>query len=159
MNTKPRPQQPTLSAATAQRLQDAMTRLRARLRAESGQNATGLTLSQLGILSSVIREGPVTAARLAALEHVSAQAITQSLAALKEAGLVHSEPDPLDGRKKLVSADASATELVDRIMAGRGSFLARAIDQVVAPDERQDLEKAIEILERLAEADLSGGSI
>ena len=159
MNTKPRPQQPTLSAATAQRLQDAMTRLRARLRAESGQNATGLTLSQLGILSSVIREGPVTAARLAALQHVSAQAITQSLTALKEAGLVHSEPDPLDGRKKLVSADASATELVDRIMAGRGSFLARAIDQVVAPDERQDLEKAIEILERLAEADLSGGGI
>ena len=159
MNEKPRPQRPVPSVETAQRLQDAMKRLRARLRAESGQNATGLTLSQLGVLSSVIREGPVTAARLAALEHVSAQAITQSLAALKEAGLVHSEPDPLDGRKKLVSADASATELIDRIMAGRYSFLGRAIDQVVAPDERQDLEKAIEILERLAEADLSGGSI
>ena len=159
MSTKPQPQQPTPSVETAQRLQDAMKRLRARLRAESGQNATGLTLSQLGILSSVIREGPVTAVRLAALEHVSAQAITQSLTALKEAGLVHSEPDPLDGRKKLVSADPSATELLDRLMAGRYSFLARAIDQVVAPDERQDLEKAIEILERLAEADLSGGSI
>ena len=159
MTTNPGPQQAAVSAATAQRLQDAMKRLRARLRAESGQNATGLTLSQLGILSSVIREGPVTAVRLAALEHVSAQAITQSLTALKEAGLVHSEPDPQDGRKKLVSADPSATELLDRIMAGRYSFLARAIDQVVAPDERQDLEKAIEILERLAEADLSGGSI
>lgn len=159
MNAEPRPQQPTPSVATAQRLQDAMKRLRARLRAESGQNATGLTLSQLGILSSVIREGPVTAVRLAAVEHISAQAITQSLTALKEAGLVHSEPDPQDGRKKLVSADPSATELLDRLMAGRYSFLARAIDQVVAPDERQDLEKAIEILERLAEADLSGGSI
>jgi DNA-binding MarR family transcriptional regulator len=159
MNAKPQPQQPVASVETAQRLQDAMKRLRARLRAESGQNATGLTLSQLGILSSVIREGPVTAARLAALQHVSAQAITQSLTALKEAGLVHSEPDPLDGRKKLVSADASATELIDRILAGRGSFLARAIDQMVAPDEREDLEKAIEILERLAEADLSGGGI
>ena len=159
MNAEPRPQQPTPSVATAQRLQDAMKRLRARLRAESGQNATGLTLSQLGILSSVIREGPVTAVRLAAVEHISAQAITQSLTALKEAGLVHSEPDPQDGRKKLVSADPSATELLDRLMAGRYSFLARAIDQVVAPDERQDLEKAIEILERLAEADLSGGRI
>ena len=159
MNTKPRPQQPNVSAATAQRLQDAMKRLRARLRAESGQNATGLTLTQLGILVSVIREGPVTAARLAALEHVSAQAITQSLTVLKAAGLVHSEPDPLDGRKKLVSADASATELIDRITAGRGSFLARAIDQVVAPDEHEVLEKAVELLERLAEADLRGGSI
>jgi DNA-binding MarR family transcriptional regulator len=157
MNTKPRPQQPAVSAATAQRLQDAMKRLRARLRAESGQNATGLTATQLGVLASVIREGPVTAARLAALEHVSAQAITQILTVLKAEGLVRSEPDPLDGRKKLVSADASATELVDRILAGRGSFLARAIDQVVVPEERGDLEKAIELLERLAEADLSGG--
>jgi DNA-binding MarR family transcriptional regulator len=159
MNKEPRPQQPTASAASAQRLQDAMKRLRARLRAESGQNATGLTPTQLGVLASVIREGPVTAARLAALEHVSGQAIAQILTVLKAAGLVHSDPDPLDGRKKLVSADSSATELVDRILVGRASFLARAIDQVVDPGEREDLEKAIELLERLAEADPRGAGI
>ncbi|MFF1837766.1 MarR family winged helix-turn-helix transcriptional regulator [Streptomyces sp. NPDC058231] len=159
MNTTPRPRQTTMSAATAQHLQDAMTRLRARLRAESGQNATGLTVTQLGVLASVVREGPVTAARLAALEHVTAQAIAQSLAVLKAAGLVHAEPDPRDGRKKLISADASANEMIDRVLAGRASFLARAIDQVVAPAERNDVEKAIELLERLAEADLSGGGI
>jgi DNA-binding MarR family transcriptional regulator len=136
-----------------------MKRLRARLRAESGQNATGLTPTQLGVLASVIREGPVTAARLAALEHVSGQAIAQILTVLKAAGLVHSDPDPLDGRKKLVSADSSATELVDRILVGRASFLARAIDQVVDPGEREDLEKAIELLERLAEADPRGAGI
>ncbi|MFJ5227773.1 MarR family winged helix-turn-helix transcriptional regulator [Streptomyces sp. NPDC088400] len=159
MTTKPRPQQSAVSVATAQRLQDAMKRLRARLRAESGQNATGLTVTQLGVLASVIREGPVTAARLAALEHVSAQAIAQSLAVLKDAGLIHSEPDPRDGRKKLISADVSATELIDRVMAGRASFLARAIEQVVAPDEREDVEKAIELLERFAEVDLGGDAI
>ncbi|WP_406373417.1 MarR family transcriptional regulator [Streptomyces sp. NBC_01550] len=155
MNANPRPQQ---STATAQRLNDAMKRLRARLRAESGQHATGLTATQLGVLASVVREGPVTAARLATLEHVSAQSIAQSLAVLKAAGLIHSEPDPQDGRKKLMSANASATELVDNLLAGRASFLARAIDQVVAPDEQQDAEKAIELLERLAAADLSDGA-
>ncbi|GAA5701624.1 MarR family transcriptional regulator [Streptomyces avermitilis] len=160
MNTTPRSQQPaTTSAATAQRLQDAMKRLRARLRAESGQNATGLTATQLGVLASVVREGPVTAARLAALEHVTAQAIAQILAVLKAAGLVHSEPDPQDGRKKLISADPSATVLIDRLLTGRASFLARAIDQEVAPDEGEDVEKAIELLERLAEADLRAGGI
>ncbi|XHM96210.1 MarR family winged helix-turn-helix transcriptional regulator [Peterkaempfera sp. SMS 1(5)a] len=148
-----------MPAPTAQRLQDAMTRLRARLRSESGQNATGLTATQLGVLASVVREGPVTAAGLAAAEHVSAQAIAQSLAVLKAAGLVHSEPDPQDGRKKLISADASAAELVDRLLSGRATFLARAIDQMVAPEERAIVEKAIELLERLAEADLSGGGI
>ncbi|MFD7947998.1 MarR family winged helix-turn-helix transcriptional regulator [Streptomyces sp. NPDC059744] len=156
MNANPRPQQ---STATAQRLNDAMKRLRARLRTESGQHATGLTATQLGVLASVVREGPVTAARLATLEHVSAQSIAQSLAVLKAAGLVHSEPDPQDGRKKLMSANAYATELVDNLLAGRASFLARAIDQVVAPDEQQDVEKAIELLERLAAADLSDGAL
>ncbi|MFF3706944.1 MarR family winged helix-turn-helix transcriptional regulator [Streptomyces phaeochromogenes] len=159
MNANPGQQQPAVSAETAQRLQDAMKRLRARLRSESGQHAVGLTATQLGVLVSVVREGPVTAARLAALEHVSAQAIAQSLAVLKAAGLVHGEPDPEDGRKKLMSADPSATELIDKLLNGRSSFLARAIDQVVAPDEREDVEKAIELLERLADADLGGGAI
>ncbi|MFD7616292.1 MarR family winged helix-turn-helix transcriptional regulator [Streptomyces sp. NPDC059802] len=156
MNENPGRQQ---SAATAQRLNDAMKRLRARLRAESGQHATGLTATQLGVLASVVREGPVTAARLAALEHVSAQSIAQSLAVLKAAGLIHGESDPRDGRKKLMSADPTATELVDKLLAGRATFLARAIDQVVAADERKDMEKAIDLLERLAAADLSDGAI
>ncbi|MFE9867116.1 MarR family winged helix-turn-helix transcriptional regulator [Streptomyces sp. NPDC005506] len=156
MNANPRPQQ---STATAQRLNDAIKRLRARLRAESGQHATGLTATQLGVLASVVREGPVTAVRLATLEHVSAQSIAQSLAVLKAAGLIHSEPDPQDGRKKLMSANVSATELVDNLLAGRASFLARAVDQVVAPDEQQDMQKAIELLERLAAADLSDGAL
>ncbi|MDH6709530.1 DNA-binding MarR family transcriptional regulator [Kitasatospora sp. MAA19] len=156
MNTNPRPRQ---STATAQRLNDAIKRLRARLRAESGQHATGLTVTQVAVLASVVREGPITAARLAALEHVSGQSIAQSLAVLKAAGLVHSEPDPQDGRKKLMSADPSATELIEKLLAGRASFLARAIDQVVAPDERKDLGKAIELLERLAAADLNDGGI
>ena len=156
MTTNPPPQR---SVVTAQRLNDAMTRLRARLRTESGQHATGLTLTQLGVLASVVREGPVTAARLAALERVSAQSIAQSLAVLKAAGLVRSEPDAQDGRKKLMSADPSATELVEKLLAGRASFLARAIDQLVAPDEREDVEKAIELLERLATTELNDGGI
>ncbi|MFE6687586.1 MarR family winged helix-turn-helix transcriptional regulator [Streptomyces sp. NPDC057743] len=145
------------SVATAQRLNDAMKRLRARLRTESGQHATGLTPTQLGVLASVVREGPVTAARLAALEHVSTQSIAQSLNVLKAAGLVHGEPDPQDGRKKLMSADPGATELVDGLLAGRAAFLARAIDRVVLPDEIKELEKAVELLERLADADLRDG--
>ncbi|MFJ5156880.1 MarR family winged helix-turn-helix transcriptional regulator [Streptomyces sp. NPDC088353] len=151
MNTNPTPQS---SAAAAQRLNDAIKRLRARLRAESGQHAIGLTTTQLSVLASVVREGPVTAARLAVLEHVSAQSIAQSLAVLKAAGLVDSQPDPADGRKKLMSPDPSATDLVDKLLAGRADFLTRAIDRLVAPDEREDLDKAIELLERLASADL-----
>jgi DNA-binding MarR family transcriptional regulator len=145
---------PPSPADTAQRLNQAMKRLRARLRAESGQLATGLTATQLAVLAEVVREGPVTAARLAALEHVSPQAIAQSLAALKAAGLVHSAPDPQDGRRKLVSADPTAGALIERLLAGRASFLVRAMEAAVTPDELDTLERAVELLERLAAVEL-----
>jgi DNA-binding MarR family transcriptional regulator len=140
------------SEVVAERLQHAMKRLRARLRSESGQHATGLTPTERAILATVVRHGPVTAARIAELEHVSPQSIAQSLARLKACGLVRSEPDPRDGRKKLINAETSASDLIDSLVAGRSSFLARAIDQVIAPAEREDLEKAIDLLERLATA-------
>jgi DNA-binding MarR family transcriptional regulator len=141
------------SELAAERLQHAMKRLRARLRSESGQLATGLTPTQRAVLATVVRQGPLTAAHIAELEHVSPQSIAQTLAELKASGLVRSEPDPQDGRKKLISAETSAGELIDSLMASRSSFLARAIDQVIAPGERGDLEQAIGLLERLATAD------
>ncbi|MER5746326.1 hypothetical protein [Streptomyces sp. NPDC002225] len=76
----------------------------------------------------------------------------------KAAGLVHREPDPRDGRKKLMSADGSATALIDRLLAGRAAFLARAVDRVVAADGHTDVGRAIELLERLADIDLGEGS-
>jgi DNA-binding MarR family transcriptional regulator len=147
------------TATTAQRLHLAIRQLRGRLRSESGMHSTGLTITQLSVLHSVVEEGPVTAVRLAMLQHVSPQSVAQSLAVLKAAGLVRGERDPEDGRKTLISADPSAAELVTSLLAGRESFLARAIDQLLAPEERKDLEKAIELLERFAAVDLTGGGI
>lgn len=143
--------------ATAERLQQAMKRLRARLRSESGQHATGLSAGQRAVLTLVVDQGPLTAARIAELEHVSPQAIAQNLAELKERGLVRTEPDPRDGRKKLIHAEGSGGELIDALRTGRSSFLSRAIDQVIAPEERAELAKAVELLERLADADLDRG--
>ncbi len=146
------------SAVMAQRLDDAIKRLRNRLRAESGMHATGLTLTQISLLLAVIQHGPVTAAQLAALEHVTPQAVAQTLTVLKEAGLVHAEPDPQDGRKKLISADQSAIALTDTVQADRASYLTRAIDRLIAPEELGDLEKTIELLERLGAGEIDGST-
>ncbi|MFF4099288.1 MarR family winged helix-turn-helix transcriptional regulator [Streptomyces sp. NPDC001903] len=154
MTTHPGPQASS-SAVAAQRLNDAVKRLRARLRAESGHDASGLTVTQLAVLASVVREGPVTAARLASLERVSPQSIAQSLAVLRAAGLVHGEPDPHDGRRKLMSADPAATKLIDKLLWGRAAYLARAIDRLVPPDRLAEVERAVELLERLAAADVT----
>jgi DNA-binding MarR family transcriptional regulator len=144
-------------AGAAHRLSVAIIRLRSRLREEAGTHATGLSISQLAVLQSVVDGGPMTAAGLAQVQHVSAQSVAQNLAVLRAAGLVRGERDPADGRKTLISADPSAPRLLSALHAARESFLARAIDQLVAPGERGELEGTISLLERFAAADLDAG--
>ena len=130
----------------------AVARLRARLREIDRSGAMGLTLTQLGILRRLQRDGPATAASLAAVEHVSQQAIAQNLATLKGAGLVGSTPDPSDGRKCLIEVTDAGHSLVESILASRNAWLVRAVEATVGPDEQPALESAIALLERLAEA-------
>ena len=139
--------------AVATRLALALTRLRARLREESGRDSTGLSISQLSILQRVRRDGPATAASLAAAEHVSQQAIAQSVVPLKSAGLVRSRPEPKDGRKALISITDAGLSLRESIIASRNSWLSRAVDSTIDSQEQAALDKAIELLERLADAD------
>jgi DNA-binding MarR family transcriptional regulator len=143
------------TAVAAQRLSVAITRLRSRLREEAGINGTGLSISQLSVLWHILQAGPVTAAELAVAQHVSPQSIAQNLAALKAAGLIRTERDPCDGRKTLITASESSRQLATTVRASKESYLARAIDALTSPEERADLNRAIELLERLAAADLS----
>lgn len=129
----------------------AIKRLRARLQEAAPASSTGLPLSQLTILHRLRVDGPATAAALAAAEHISQQAVAQNLAALKRAKLVKATPDKADGRKVQISITRSGHSLFAAVLASRTAWLARAIAAKVAARERPALDKAIEILERLAE--------
>lgn len=139
------------------RLGIAVSRLRSRIRIESGLRSTGIPISQLAVLARIIDEGPTTASALAAGEHVTQQAIAQSLATLKERGLVEKQADPSDGRKSLVSATASGRELMETIAVSREEWLTQAVDAAVKPEERPLLAEAIELLERIADVELHRG--
>jgi DNA-binding MarR family transcriptional regulator len=143
------------TATTAVRLAVAVNRFRARLREEAGVTSTGLSSSQIGLLHRLFDEGPATAASLAAAEHVSQQAIAQSLVGMKDAGYVKGTPDPTDGRKVLVKITGSGRQLFESILASRDTWLTRAIDATVAASERAVLETTIELLERLAAAEMN----
>jgi DNA-binding MarR family transcriptional regulator len=138
----------------ATRLALALKRLRTRLREESRASSTGLSISQLSILQRLRLNGAATAASLAVAEHVSQQAIAQSVVPLRSAGLVRSEPDPDDGRKTLISITDAGLAMRDSIIASRDSWLAQAIDSTIDPGERAALDKAVELLERLADVAL-----
>jgi DNA-binding MarR family transcriptional regulator len=137
----------------AVRLAVAIKRLRARLREAVWAGGVDLPIAQVAVLKRIRDGGPTTASNLAAAENVTHQAITQTLAALKRAGLVRSAADPTDGRKSVISITPSGTRLFESAIASRDAWLARAIERVISPRERAALEKSIELLERLADAD------
>jgi DNA-binding MarR family transcriptional regulator len=144
----------TNTAKVAVELSVVLSRLRSRLRDEAGTRRTGMTISQLAVLDRVLNRGPITAASIASAEHVSQQAITQSLVTLKEKGLIHSERDQRDRRKMLIVATERGRRLFESLNESREAWLVRAIETVIAPEERASLTKAIHLLERLADADL-----
>jgi DNA-binding MarR family transcriptional regulator len=132
------------------RLAVVVKRLRSSLQEAALAGATGLSLSQVLILRRLRLEGPATAASLAAAEHVTHQAITQNLNELKRAGLVETAPDPQDGRKKLISVTDAGRTLSLSVHASRNAWLAHAIESTISESELPSLDKAIELLERLA---------
>ena len=144
-------------ASDAVRLAMAVSRLRSRIRIEAGIRSTGIPISQLAVLGRIIDESPTTAAALAVGEHVTQQAIAQSLATLKGRGLVEKQADPSDGRRSLVTATAAGRELIETLTASREEWLTQAIDAAVRPEERPLLAEAIELLERIADVKLQRG--
>lgn len=134
------------------RLAVAIKRLRGRFREAAWAGGVEPPIAQVSVLKRLRNDGPTTASALAAVEHVTPQAIAQTLAPLKRAGLVRSAADPSDGRKSVISITPAGNRLYESAIASRDAWLARAIESVVSPRERAALETSIELLERLADA-------
>lgn len=147
------PGEPHVPIWLAVQLAVALNRMGSRLRQEEAAAYRGTTVSELATLQRLADRGPMTITALAASEHVSHQAIAKRVETLRLRGHVVLEPDPSDRRRKLVRITAAGRGLLRRI-AGREDWLARAISAVVAEDELPTLAKAVELLGRLASAEL-----
>src|SRR6476661_806340 len=110
-------------AALAARLRVAGWRFARRMRRES---SPGISPTLSAALHTVESQGPITAGQLAAYEHVQKPTMTRTIQAMLDRGLVERIPDPLDGRVSWLSVTA---------------------------EEREVLETAASLLERLAEGD------
>jgi DNA-binding MarR family transcriptional regulator len=143
------------AAETAAELMKAMTRLRARLRAESAPDEMpSWTWSQLMTLGRIIDEEPTTVSELAHAEHVRRQSMAETVASLRAQGLITSAPDPDDGRKTLISATEKGRSLLETIPAAREEWLSLAIGKALGPGEQQTLLKAAAIMNQLADSEV-----
>jgi DNA-binding MarR family transcriptional regulator len=140
-------------AKAANDLELLLGRLRRRIRAEAPNE--GFSLSQMSVLSRVVRDGPDTASGLAAVEHVKAQSMALTVANLAS--------DPLDGRRILVTATVEGRRVVQTVRRSRQAWLARAIATCFSEEEQETLLEAMVLLERLVDCDpdaaAAGGDI
>ncbi len=139
----------------ALRLATAVSRLRSVLR-DARWQVTDLAITQVAIMRHLEKAGPSTASDLATAEHISPQAVAQQLKGLRERGYVRAEADAIDRRKTLISLTGDGYELLAALLETREAWLARAIEATVPANELADLDRAIDVLERLASAVMTG---
>ncbi len=79
--------------------------------------------------------------------------MAQTVADLEADGLVERNPDPSDGRRAMVSLTAAGRSALEADRRHREGWLVRAIEELPAEDQ-VTVERAIEVLRRLADADV-----
>ena len=134
--------------ATA-RLRVAIGRLARRL--QRAASDVPLTATELAVLATTARMGPIGLGRLAAEEGMNPTMLSRVVRTLEHAGLLRREGDPDDRRAARVDPTDDGRRLVDRVRHEKADALARALDRLGEAD-RAVLTGALPVLEALAEA-------
>jgi DNA-binding MarR family transcriptional regulator len=133
---------------TAGELRALLGRLSRRLRQTSVVGE--LTLPQASVLSLLEREGPATPGALATKERITPQSMGTILVSLEELGLVSRTPDPIDGRRLVISVTEAGRQVILGARRQKEERLAQALATNFTNEEQQMLKAALPLLERLA---------
>lgn len=156
----PSPSVETLEAVEVEvealaRLAIVVSRLSRRFRVAAADQ--GLTPSQLSVLATIVRHGPIGMAAIAEREGVNPTLLSRIVGALDRAALVTRWPGAQDRRCILVDATPSGRRLQMRVRAQRIAALRDGLS-ALGPQQVDELLQALPALERLAGVPRDGGS-
>jgi DNA-binding MarR family transcriptional regulator len=134
------------SSLLASELRVVLGQLIRRLRAEHR-----FPLMHASVLGRLDREGPRSTVELAAAERVRPQSMGQTLAELESQGLIAREPDESDKRRTLIELTDAGRAALAEDRRRREGWLSEAIERDFSAAEQDVLERAVRLLERLAE--------
>ncbi|MDR6192859.1 DNA-binding MarR family transcriptional regulator [Agrobacterium pusense] len=92
----------------------------------------------------------MSVAELAGLRNVRHQSMRLVVSQLEGNALVARLPNPADGRSQLLSITTQGQDQLSQSRDARTSKIASLIEERLSDQERQTLEAAIEIIERLS---------
>ncbi len=119
--------------------------------------AHGMTPSQLSVLASVVRLGPLRMAELAEREGLNPTLLSRVVAHLEGAGLLERRAEPHDRRCVTLRATAAGRRRQSRVRAERDGLLAARLATLDEAD-RERVLCALPALERLAGLSPSHGA-
>ena len=137
-----------LDADATDRLRAAIGKLSRRLR--STVAGEGLTPSQLSVLFTIARCGPVGLSELAETEAMNPTMVSRIVVELSGRGLITRESRPEDRRAATVTATAAGRRLRERVHRERARVLGEYVD-ALSVDQQALLLGALPVLEELAE--------
>lgn len=108
--------------------------------------------SALGLLASLQREGPMSAATLARSEGLKPQSVSLVLARLEQDGLVERLIDQADRRRHRIVLTRAGEATLRRAMNRRRKWLAEAMSQQLDDADYRTLVAASDVMLRLAGA-------
>ena len=135
-------------ADSTDRLRAAIGKLSRRLRPTVA--ASGLTPSQVSVLFTIVRRGPLGLSELAEIEAMNPTMVSRIVLQLCELGLIKRESQAEDRRAATVSATAAGRRMRERVHVERSRALGEyvgGLDQA----QQQALLAALPALEELAE--------
>jgi DNA-binding MarR family transcriptional regulator len=110
----------------------------------------GLTRTQLSVLGTVTRRGPIGIGELAEIEGVNPTMLSRVVAKLDEAGLIRRQPDPDDGRAARVQVTDAGQAMHSRLQQERTDVLT-AMLRALPPGHSGEILAALPALEALVE--------
>jgi DNA-binding MarR family transcriptional regulator len=110
-----------------------------------------LTVAQISALLSLGTAGALTPRELAEAERVQPPTMTRIVARLEEQGLIQRTPHPTDGRQVILAPSAKGRSVLDEYQRVRDEWLANRLAGLT-PEERKALQRAAEILTRIAKS-------
>jgi DNA-binding MarR family transcriptional regulator len=149
---------PALAARSKLDLDSSDAESTARLRAVIGRLArrlrptvagSGLTPSQISVLFTIVRRGPLRLSEVAEIESLNPTMLSRITAQLGDSGLISRSADPGDRRAAFVQATAAGRRLRERIHRERTQALSAHVEDL-DEREREALWNALPVLEELA---------
>ncbi|MFY2787549.1 MarR family winged helix-turn-helix transcriptional regulator [Rhodococcus sp. KRD162] len=138
----------TSDSRLARDLSVSAMRLTRRLRLHDSNDR--LPVAQLSILTTLLREGPMTTGELAVRERIKPPSVSRSSHALEEAGLIYRVAHPTDGRQVVLQLTDSGTAVARDEVAAREVALAEQLEGLT-PQQREALAAAARILTEIVE--------